>query len=217
MQHLQKTRRVGSPRAILHSNPPPILRTFFQVPYPVTPLFTTLTKTPGCGCILPILERAVSPSHSVLISLPHYLVTSLLHHRRRPARPLQHGSRRVGFFADVAHTNDARWVPDPRRTRDVPDFFAVESEERIRFGHGVAGKSQLDALAVDLAARAHALDDFLAGVAAFGVTDVAVLQARLVGGLFFAEVVAEPGDAFGEAGWASSPVFPHRCFLPADR
>ena len=28
----------------LHSNPHPISRTFFQVPYPVTPLFTTLTK-----------------------------------------------------------------------------------------------------------------------------------------------------------------------------
>jgi len=27
----------------------PILRTHFQVPYPLTPLFATLTKTPGCG------------------------------------------------------------------------------------------------------------------------------------------------------------------------
>src|SRR5258706_187561 len=133
------------------------------------------------------------------------------------AAALQHASRRVGFFADVAHSNDARWVPDPRGSRDVADFFAVEGEERIRFGHGVAGKSQLDALAVDLAARAHALDDFLAGVAAFGVTDVAVLQARLVGDLFFAEVVAEPGDALGEAGFAPSRVFHPRGLVATKR
>src|SRR5882762_7990842 len=32
----------------VHSTPTPIFRTLFQVPYPATPLFATLTKTAGC-------------------------------------------------------------------------------------------------------------------------------------------------------------------------
>jgi len=40
-------------------HPSSILRTHFQVPYPVSPLLATLTKTPGgCGGILPISEPA---------------------------------------------------------------------------------------------------------------------------------------------------------------
>ena len=31
------------------ASPPPVLRTRFQVPYPVSPLFVTLTKTSGVG------------------------------------------------------------------------------------------------------------------------------------------------------------------------
>ncbi len=39
--------------------PSPILRTHFQVPYPVSPLLATLTKTRGgCGGILPISAPA---------------------------------------------------------------------------------------------------------------------------------------------------------------
>jgi len=39
-----------------HTSLLPLFRTHFQVPYPATPLFATLTKTPGCLGILPILE-----------------------------------------------------------------------------------------------------------------------------------------------------------------
>src|SRR6266446_10255836 len=55
MQHLQKTAgyllqpkyfSLSSPRRLFLSLPP-ILRTLFQVPYPVSPLRATLTKTPG--------------------------------------------------------------------------------------------------------------------------------------------------------------------------
>jgi len=38
---------------------PPIFRTLFQVPYPVSPLFVSLTKAAGCVPKIPILERAV--------------------------------------------------------------------------------------------------------------------------------------------------------------
>jgi YD repeat-containing protein len=34
----------------------PILRILFRAPYPASPLLATLTKNPGCGGILPILE-----------------------------------------------------------------------------------------------------------------------------------------------------------------
>src|SRR5713226_1163410 len=51
MQHLQKTGGWGQSGSIfhltVHSTLPPILRTLFQVPYAATPLFATLTKTPG--------------------------------------------------------------------------------------------------------------------------------------------------------------------------
>src|SRR6266852_5768075 len=198
--------------ALLWSAPPSVFRTLFQVPYPATPLFATLTKTAGVctnnshsGTCYPTgVTTSLSPY--LLTSSPHYLVTSLLHDRRCSARPLQHGSRRVGFFADIAHSNDARRVPGPCRSRHVAHFFSVESQERFRFGDDVAGKSQPHALAVDLAAGAHALDNFLAGVAAFGVADVSVLQAGFVGDLFFAEVIAEPRHALSEAGGAHGRV-----------
>src|SRR5712664_32253 len=192
--------------------PPSVFRTLFQVPYPATPLFATLTRTAGVctnnshsGTCYPTgVTTSLSPY--LLTSLPHYVLTSLLHDRRCSARPLQHGSRRVGFFADVAHANDASWIPDSCGASDVAHVFSVESQERFRFGDDVAGKSEPHALAVDLAAGAHALDDLLAGVAAFGVTDVGVLQAGFVGDLFFAEVIAEPRHALSEAGGAQRPV-----------
>src|SRR4029077_4678147 len=64
---------------------------------------------------------------------------------------------------------------------------------------GLSGETQADAAAVDLAAGANALHDFLAGVTALGVADVAVLQGGFVRNLVFAEVIAEPGDALLEA------------------
>src|SRR5258708_37193805 len=131
---------------------------------------------------------------------------SLLHDRRCSAAALQHSARRGGFFADIAHSNDARRFPAARGARDVADFFAVQRQRCAPLRHNLAGKSQPDTLAVDLAAGAHALDDFLAGVAAFGVADVAVLQTGLVGDLFFAEVVAKPRDALRGTGPAQRPV-----------
>src|ERR1700687_3677457 len=170
-------------------------------------LDATLTKNSGGGALSPCL----------LTSLPHYLVTSLLHNRRCSARPLQHGSGRAGFFADVTHSNDASWIPDSCGAGDVADVFSVESQERFRFGHGVAGKSEPHALTVYLAARPHALHDFLARVAAFGVADVAVLQAGFVRDLFFAEVIAKPRHALSETGRAQRRVAHRRAFVPTSR
>src|SRR5260370_26873212 len=130
---------------------------------------------------------------------------------------LQNSFRRCGFFAGVAHSDDARRVPGPRRARDVAHFFAAQRKERVRLGHGVAGEEQLDAVAVYLAARAHALDDLLSCVAAFGVADVAVLQTRFVRNLFFAEIVAEPRHALSEAGGAQGRVPPLAPFVPSQR
>ena len=66
---------------------PPILRTLFQVPYPASPLFATLTKTAGCVPKIPIsvhpdlfAQRSLSPHHppqsSFLPSTPHRPLTS---------------------------------------------------------------------------------------------------------------------------------------------
>src|SRR5260370_691848 len=55
----------------LHSTPSPIFRTLFQVPYPATPLFATLTKTPGCGGMLPILECAIRYFTTVAVPPGH--------------------------------------------------------------------------------------------------------------------------------------------------
>jgi len=149
--------------------------------------------------------------------LNSYFTGGLLRDRRGSAGALEHRSRSGGFFADVAHTNDARWVPNPRGAGDVADFFAILCDERVRCRDYIAGKNKLNALAVHLAAGAHSLDDFLAGVAAFGVTDVAVLQSGFVGDLFFAEVVPEPRNALSEARGTQRGVAHRRAFVPADR
>src|SRR6266704_3920678 len=124
--------------------------------------------------------------------MPHDSPLALLHDRGCAVGPQKRGSRRGRFFANVSHAEDARRIPGTRCARDVAHFFAVESERRGCFRHNVAGKSEPHALTVDLAARTHALHDFLTRVTALGVADVAVLQSRLVGDLFFAEIVAEP-------------------------
>src|SRR5258706_3103599 len=129
-----------------------------------------------------------------------------LYNRRAPASALEHCARRGGFFAGVAHANDAQRVPGFSGAGDVADFFVVQSERGACFRHNVAGKGQPDTLAVDLAAGAHAFDDFLSGVATFGVADVGILQTGFVRDLFFAEVVAEPWDALGKAGGAHRRV-----------
>src|SRR5260370_12683790 len=130
-----------------------------------------LKKNTGGGALSPCLLTSLA--NSFVTSLPHYLITSLSHNRRCPARPLQRGSRRVGFFADVTHANDARWVPDSCGAGDVADFFAFQHQDSLRFGHGVAGKEQFHSSAVYHTAGAAASDCPLAGVAALGVAAVA--------------------------------------------
>src|SRR6266851_5767388 len=129
-----------------------------------------------------------------------------LYNRRGPASALEHCARRSGFLAGVAHANDAQRVPGSSGAGDVADFFAVQTKRGACFGHNVAGKGQPDTLAVDLATGAHTFDDFLAGVATFGVADVGILQTGFVRDLFFAEVVDEPWDALGKAGGAHRRV-----------
>src|SRR5260370_29726412 len=68
--------------APLRSAPPSVFRTLFQVPYPATPLFATLTKTAGVctnnshsGTCYPTgVTTSLSPY--LLTSLPHYVLTS---------------------------------------------------------------------------------------------------------------------------------------------
>ncbi len=146
-QALETSRPTSSPALCLGASE---VSSAFRLPYTLpssvsrnpfvcaTPLFATLTKTAGVctnnshsGTCYPTgVTTSLSPY--LLTSLPHYVLTSLLHDRRCSARPLQHGSRRVGFFPDVAHANDASWIPDSCGSGDVADFFSVESQERFR-------------------------------------------------------------------------------------
>ena len=50
-----------------------IASTLFQVPYPVTPLLATLTKTTGCVPTIPILELnlEICPGQSLLLFTFH--------------------------------------------------------------------------------------------------------------------------------------------------
>src|SRR5713226_8732008 len=143
--------------------------------------------------------------------------SSLPRHRCGSVATLNDASWRVGFLADVAHSEDARWVPGLGGSGDVADVFAVQRQRRIRLGHRIAGEEQFDAAAVYLAAGADALDNLLAGVAAFGVADVAVLQAGFVRDLFFAEVIAEPWDALGEPQSAQRCVAHGPATMPSRR
>ena|ERR1700680_4409974 len=105
-----------------------------------------------------------------------------------------------GFFpAEVGHADGGVERGRKGGASGEAGFFAFGEERR-------AGRRRLrrivfesDTHAIDLAAGAHAFDDFLAGVAAFGVADMGVLQAGFVGNLLFAEVVAVPGDALLKA------------------
>ncbi len=82
------------------ASPSSILRTHFQVPYPVSPLLATLTKTPGCGGILPISELAPLPIQSFKVaalfrtSLLRYLAASSFSHRLFALRGGQTGEGR---------------------------------------------------------------------------------------------------------------------------
>ncbi len=106
-----------------------------------------------------------------------------------------------GFFADVGHADGFGLLGQGRGACDCADFFGVGGENCAGgWRLGCVWEAERDAAAVDLAAGADAFDDFLAGVAAFGVADVGVFEAGFVGDLFFAEVVAEPGDGVVRGG-----------------
>ena len=62
-----------------------------------------------------------------------------------------------------------------------------------------AGEEQSGAPAIDVAARADALDDLLSGVAALGVADVGAFERGFVRDLVLVEIGAEPGNARLEA------------------
>src|SRR5437867_12885209 len=82
-------------------SPSSILRTHFQVPYPVSPLIATLTKTLGGGGILPILKLALL-SISSLPSLPRYFLASSPFNRLlalRGGQTGEGGTSAVGFLA----------------------------------------------------------------------------------------------------------------------
>jgi hypothetical protein len=105
-----------------------------------------------------------------------------------------------GFFADVGDADGVGLFGHGRRAGDGADFFGVGGEDCAGGGRLVcAWEAKSDAAAVDLAAGTDAFDDFLAGVAAFRVTDVGVFEAGFVRDLFVAEVVAEPWDGLFEA------------------
>jgi hypothetical protein len=81
---LTKNRGWGQSGAIVHltvhSTLPPIFRTFFQVPYPLSPLLATLTKTPGVwgyssrfGTLLSPLATHPSPLSVIGFPPPHPL------------------------------------------------------------------------------------------------------------------------------------------------
>jgi hypothetical protein len=67
------TRLPASGHLTVHSTLPSIFRILFQVPYPVSPVFATLTNTAGCAPTNPIPELIFVP-----ISLSPCPATSLL-------------------------------------------------------------------------------------------------------------------------------------------
>src|SRR4029077_2766202 len=112
----------------------------------------------------------------------------------------------VVVLSDVAHTDRRRERRCECRSRDETGFFAVRGQNIAGGGDGSTGETQADAAAVHLAAGAHALDDFLAGVTALGIADVAVFQRGFVRDLPFAEVIAKPRDPLLEAKGAERGV-----------
>ncbi|SRR6266478_3334964 len=65
VNHLLETSHLSSSALRLGvsvADPSSILRTHFQVPYPLSPLFATLTQTAGCVPKIPILETSSLPA-----------------------------------------------------------------------------------------------------------------------------------------------------------
>src|SRR6266403_357591 len=166
--------------------------------------FHALTNCPFRKCfVLTFMHRMGGVGGSGELSSQKFSTNALnvsarkLSHRCGDIRELQYAAERSRLAAHVAHAEDSRRnrIPSFRRACHESNFFAFHHQRRARFRHRVAGESQAHPLPVDLPARTHAFHDLLACVAALRVTDVAVLQPRLVRDLLFAEVVAEPRNA----------------------
>src|SRR6266571_1821058 len=147
---------------------------------PVTPVESALTKRWGVGVRgipVRILDSGEVSWTSATGDAAMFSLTGIfqgvlepsnreLRDGRGTLRPPQRASHRACFSADVAHTDDPRGIPNPRRSRHVAGFFAVHRQNRSRLRHRVAGKSQFNALPVHLSARPHPFHDFLSRVAA---------------------------------------------------
>src|SRR6266446_586749 len=110
------------------------------------------------------------------------------------------------FTAEIGHAD--RSVERGRKggAGGEASFFAFGEEGCARRGRLRRVVFESDADAIDLATGAHTFDNFLAGVAAFRVADVGVLQAGFVRDLLFAVVVGEPGSAKFEPKSAESLI-----------
>src|SRR5258706_15720729 len=99
------------------------------------------------------------------------------------------------FAAHVAHADGFACARGERGAGDVAGFGAAGGEWRAWRGRFGPGENQAGAATVDVAARTHAFDNLLPGVAALGEADVGVFQRRFVRDLALVEIGAEPGDA----------------------
>jgi hypothetical protein len=80
-------------------------------------------------------------------------------------------------------------------TRDATGFAAIVQQIRSCGRRHGGGKLQFRESPVDVSARADPLNDFLAGVASFFVTDVRQFESRLVRDLLVAIIHAKPWHA----------------------
>src|SRR5579859_2091850 len=111
------------------------------------------------------------------------------------AGPAKLTSRSIVLPPDIAHSNGMRQKRRNSSTRYEADFLTRNAESFAWCGKAWPLKNEIDSSAVNLAARAYALDDLLAGVASLRVTYVRFFQTSFVRDLFFAEVVPKPGHA----------------------
>ncbi len=139
MQHLQKTgggvpimvnqvletsRLPSSPAPCLCVSvaaPSSILRTLFQVPYPATPLFATLTKTAGV-----CTQNSQCGTHRTLPSPPLFSITS--------AMPI------LQPFSFHIHASSGGYTPQRLYVQTAPRFAAVPPRLEMQKGRIGRGK-----------------------------------------------------------------------------
>ena len=112
------------------------------------------------------------------------------------------GAGLVGFAADVAEGEVGLPGGGPTGAGDGAHFLAVVKEFIAAHGEGWQGGGQPEAaeFAGDAAEAVHAVDDFLADVAAFVVNDGAAFDAAFEGEIGFIHVSAVARDAGFDAG-----------------